>query len=185
MNPLIDKLPSKIRVSDEICDINADYRTCLKIILAYEDEELTMSEKHMILLNLLYKKVPKNIENAILQGIKFLDCGEQLKRNSSLKLYSFSKDAKYIYSAMSQVCHCDLEDISFLHWWKFCYYFLDISADSSFSNIIGLRQKKAKGKLSKEEKEIYLKSREIFDLDYSSEETEEESEFMKILNGGD
>ena len=184
MNPLIDKLPTKIKVGDEIININADYRNCLKIILAYEDQELTIQEKHFIMLSLLYDHIPQDIEKGILQGIKFLNCGEESKDdNYKPRVYSFKKDSKFIYSAVSQASKVDLETINFFHWWKFYYYFLDISQDSIFSNIISLRQKKNKGKLTDEERKAYIEARDILDLDY--ETPTEESEFMKAFNGGE
>jgi len=183
-NPLIEKFPTKIKIDDEIIKINADFRNCLQIILAYEDEELTIQEKHFILLKRLYEQIPKSIEKGILQGIKFLNCGEESRNVKELpRLYSFQKDAKYIYSAISQVGKLDLENIEFLHWWKFYYYFFDISNDCAFSNIVSLRQKKIKGKLTDEEKTIYRDSIDILDLD--SKKTKEESKFMKEFNGGD
>ena len=186
MNPLINKLPTKIKVGNEIIDINADFRNCLKIILAYEDEELTIEEQHLIMIKRLYKTVPHDIEKAILQGIKFLNCGDECNNvRESKRVYSFKKDAKYIYPAVSQASKVDLETVGFFHWWKFFYYFLDISNDCTFSNIVNFRQRKNKGKLSKEERQIYLESIEILDLDYKQEEETEESEFMKAFNGGE
>lgn len=186
MNPLINRLPIKIKVADEIIDINADFRNCLQIILAYEDEELTIEEKHYIMLNRLFKTIPKDIEKGILQGLKFLDCGEESSNlKESRRIYSFKKDAKFIYPAVSQASNVDLEEVEFLHWWKFYYYFMDISKDSLFSNIIELRQKKNKGKLTKDERKVYSELAEILDLNYSNEPTEEETDFMKKFNGGD
>lgn len=184
MNPLIEKLPIKIKVGEEIIDINADFRNCLQIILAYEDKELTIQEKHFIMLSRLYKTMPQDIEKGILQGIKFLNCGEEVKStNDSSRVYSFQKDAKYIYPAVSQASKVDLETIPFFHYWKFFYYFLDISNDCVFSNIVSLRQKKNKGKLTDEEKKVYRESLDILDLDY--DRPKEESEFMKAFNGGE
>ena len=63
---------------------------------------------------------------------------------------------------------------------------MDIPDNCTFSNIVNFRQKKNKGKLTKEEKKVYLESVEVLDLDYEPEEiTEEESEFMKAFVGGD
>lgn len=186
MNPLIDKLPTKIKVGNEIIDINADFRNCLEIILAYEDNDLTIEEQHWIMLKRLYKTMPKDIEKGITQGLKFLNCGEEnTNAKEKARVYSFKKDAKYIYPAVSQASKIDLETIDFFHWWKFYYYFLDISNDCTFSNIISFRQRKNKGQLNKEERKIYLDSIEIFDLEYESEIEDEESELVKLFNGGD
>lgn len=189
MNPLVNKFPTKIQIGDTIHEINTDFRNCLKIILAYEDDNLTIEEKTTIMLMRLYGFVPKNAEEqeeAIKKGILFLDCGEEQKDNDSPRIYSFSKDGKYIYAAIeSSNVNLDLESIKYLHWWKFCYKFLEIGKDTTFSNIISLRDKKNKGKLTKEERNIFIESREILDLDYISEPSEEECTFMNLFNGGE
>lgn len=187
MNPLVDKFPTKIKIDDQILDINTDFRNCLKIILAFEDDNLTIEEKYYIMLMRLYGNIPNNQEEAIRKAILFLDCGEDSnsKEDDKPRIYSFSKDAKYIYSAIeTSRPGIDLENIEYLHWWKFYYMFFDIKEGTTFSNIINLRDKKNKGKLSKEEKTLFIDSREILDLDYDSEPSEEESEFMKLFNGG-
>lgn len=186
INPLIDKFPTKIDIDGLIYDINTDFRNCLKIILAYEDDNLTIEEKTYIMLMRLYREIPDNQELAIKKGILFLDCGEENKENDKPRTYSFSKDGKYIYAAIeSSGSNLDLENIEYMHWWKFCYKFLEIGKDTTFSNIISLRDKKNRGKLTSEEKNIFIESREILDLDYDSEPSEEESKFMNLFNGGE
>lgn len=186
MNTLLNRFPTKIRVDNIDYEINTDYRNCLKIILAFEDEELTLEEQYYIMINLLYKEVPNNMEIAIEKAILFLNCGEKHDDISDFKkrVYSFNKDAKYIYSAVNQTHNIDLESIEYLHWWKFVFLFMDVNKDCTFSYITSLRNKKNKGKLDKYDKKVWIEMREIVDLDYSPED-EEESEFMKLWNGGD
>lgn len=184
MNALLNKFPTKIRIDNTNYEINSDYRNCLKIILAFEDDELTIEEQYFIMLNLLYKEMPENIELAIEKAILFLNCGEEYEVSDSKRTYSFNKDSKYIYSAMNQTHNIDLESIEYLHWWKFVFLFMDVDKDCTFSYITSLRYKKNNGKLDNYDKKIWVEMREIVDLDYSSED-EEESEFMKLLNGGD
>ncbi len=186
MNPLINKFPTKIQIDDSIYDINTDFRNCIKIILAYEDDNLTIEEKTYIMLMRLYGEIPDNQEEAIRKGILFLDCGEEQNNADSPRTYSFSKDGKYIYAAIeSSNTNLDLETIEYMHWWKFCYKFLEIGKDTTFSNIISLRDKKNRGKLTQEERNIFIESRAILDLDYESEPSEEESKFMNLFDGGE
>lgn len=184
MNALLNKFPTKIRIDNTDYEVNSDYRNCLKIILAFEDEELTIEEQYYIMLNLLYKEMPENIELAIEKAILFLNCGEEYEALESKRTYSFNKDSKYIYSAMNQTHNIDLESIEYLHWWKFVFLFMDVDKDCTFSYITSLRYKKNNGKLDNFDKKIWIEMREIVDLDYSNED-EEESEFMRLLNGGD
>lgn len=186
MNVLIQKFPTKIRIDDVVYEINADFRNCLKIIMAFEDSELAEMDKYEILIRRLYKKMPHNFEKAVKEGVRFLDCGEEHKAVSSSekRVYKFSKDGRYIYSAIKQTHQVDLEEIEFLHWWKFVFLFSDIKSDCAFSNMVYLRNKKNEGKLTKEERKIYVKSREILDINYDDTPSEEEREFMRRLQGG-
>lgn len=183
MNALLNKFPQKIRIDNVDYEINSDYRNCLKIIMAYEDDGLTIEEKHYIMLKRLYRTMPENIEQALEKGILFLNCGEPDKNENDIKkrVYSFDKDYKYIYSAVSQTHNIDLESIVYLHWWKFVFLFMDVDKDCTFSFLVSLRDRKNKGKLDKEERRLWMDIRETVDLDYTNE-PEEESEFMKLYN---
>lgn len=198
MNPLIDKFPTKIKIGEDILEINTDFRDCLNIMFMLEDNSLDKLEKIELMLELLYKDISKinenNVEEAIEKAKKFLDADSIQKTNSSedeeegiqtKRVYSFCKDAKYIYSAIKKSHGVDLENIEYLHWWKFVYYFFDLDEKCFFSQMIYLRNQKNKGKLSKEEKVIYSNLEDILELDNSEQYTEEEQEqidkFMKGL----
>ena len=191
INVLIDKLPTKTIIDGKEYNLKTDFRNCLKAIMAFEDEELTGSEKAVIMLQLLYEEIPENLDEAVKKAILFLDCGEQEEdkkvgsQKSSNRLYSFSKDAKYIYSAIKQTHGIDLENVEYLHWWKFVYLFLDLNPDCFFCKIMDLRNKKRKGTLSKEEKKAYMQLFDIVNLDQKPQFTEEEQkeidDFMDAL----
>jgi hypothetical protein len=182
----VDKLPTSIDIDGKLHELNTDFRNCLKIILVFEDEDLTMQEKQFLMLNLLYKEIPGNIESATKMAVKFLNCGEILNENikGNERLYSFEKDSKYIYSGIRQSHNIDLEQIEYLHWWKFALLFIDLREECFFNRIVHLRSQKAKGKLTKEEREMYYSLKDIVDLPEKFEEEDEEviKEFMKKLN---
>lgn len=71
-----------------------------------------------------------------------------------------------------------------MHWWKFVFLFSDVHSETTFASIVSLRDKKNRGKLTKEERAIYGRAREILDLDYTNQPTDEERDFMRRLNGG-
>ena len=191
MNNLIDKFPTKALIDGKVYELNTDFRNCLKIILAFEDDELLDFEKAEIMLRNLYgENIPKNTDEAIRKAIYFLDCGEEdeekkVGTSNSTRLYSFTKDAKYIYSAIKQTHGIDLESIEYLHWWKFVYLFLDLNPECFFCKIIDLRNKKKKGKLSKEERRLYIQLCDILELNdkpkFTEEEQKEIDEFMELL----
>lgn len=185
MNVLTDKFPTKIKVSNKILNINSDFRNCIKIIEAFEDEELLDEEKILILIKRLYidNIDSTDLQEAYIKGIKFLDLGEENKDVKEHKrIYSFEKDNNYIYTGIRQSHNIDLNNIEYLHWWNFVYLFMDIGEDCMFNQLVYYRKRKNEGKLTKEEKKLYLSMRKILDLDYV-EESEEDDEFMKKLGG--
>ena len=185
MNALTDRFPTKIRIKDKIYKINSDFRNCIKIIQAFEDEELYDEEKYLILIKRLYldEISTEDLEEAIIKGIKFLDLGEENDKSEEniKRLYSFSKDNTYIYTGIRQAHNIDLNSIEYLHWWNFVYLFLDIGQDCMFNQLIYYRQRKNEGKLTKEEKKVYVSMRKVLDLNYE-EDNEEDDEFMQKLN---
>lgn len=185
MNVLTDKFPTKIKVNNKILKINSDFRNCIKIIQAFEDDDLFDEEKYLILIKTLYidEVDTEDIEEAIIKGIKFLDLGEENNDNdssTSKRLYSFIKDDNYIYTGIRQSHNIDLNSIEYLHWWNFVYLFLDIGQDCMFNQLIYYRQRKNEGKLTKDEKKVYMSMRKILDLDYDA--ADDDDEFMKKLN---
>lgn len=185
MNVLTEKFPTKIKVNNKILNINSDFRNCIKIIEAFEDDELFDEEKYLILIKRLYIDEVENedLEEAIRKGIKFLDLGEENESSEEnvKRLYSFSKDDSYIYTGIRQSHNIDLNSIEYLHWWNFVYLFLDIGQDCMFNQLVYYRKRKSEGKLTKDEKKIYISMRKILDLDYE-EDNEEDDEFMRQLN---
>lgn len=185
MNVLTDKFPTKINVNNKVLRINSDFRNCIKIIEAFEDDDLFDEEKYLILIRRLYIDEVKeeDLEQAIIKGIKFLDLGEENENNEEnvKRLYSFSKDDSYIYTGIRQSHNIDLNSIEYLHWWNFVYLFLDIGQDCMFNQLVYYRKRKNEGKLTKDEKKVYISMRKILDLDYDIDD-EEDDEFMKKLN---
>lgn len=185
MNVLTDKFPTKININNKILKINSDFRNCIKIIEAFEDEDLLDEEKYLVLVKRLYvdNVDDEDLQEAIIKGIKFLDLGEKNEDNEEnlKRLYSFSKDDNYIYTGIRQSHNIDLNSIEYLHWWNFVFLFLDIGQDCIFNQLIYYRKRKNEGKLTKEEKKVYISMRKILDLDYDIDDKEDD-EFMKKLN---
>lgn len=167
MNVLADKFPTTVEIDGVEYELNTDFRVGLNIMLAFEDPELTSGEKVRVMLELLYKEIPPDQRKARDLAVLFLDCGEERNGNTSgteARLYSFTHDAKYIYSAIRQTHGIDLETVEYLHWWKFCFLFLDLDPDCFFQQMIHLRRQKQRGKLTKEERAIYNSMYDILEL---------------------
>jgi hypothetical protein len=156
--------------------------------LAFEDEELTGYEKQMIMLNNLYPTLPENIEAACTQGLKFLNGGDsEPSEETPTRLYSFSKDANFIFAAFRQTHGIDLETTQ-LHWWKFLALFMDLGSDSTFCNLVSLRKRVKSGKATDEEYRAAQEMGDLFDVPEmdirSTEEKERERLFMRLVEEG-
>lgn len=187
MNILTSELPKKIKVNENIYDINYDYKSIINILLALEDEELTNNEKiYVMIKNLYIDEIPENdLEEAIEKAIKFIDLGKESddsNHKSDTRTYSFEKDASYIFSGINQTHHIDLEEKKNLHWWKFMSMFMDMSPDCMFGELIYYRKRKAEGKLNKEERKQYEKIKDIVDLDYVRKPSEARKKFFERFN---
>lgn len=188
MNILTSPLPTKIKIGDRLYDINYDYRTIIKILLAFEDDNLTEYEKITIMLKNLYKEeiLDDELEEAIEKAIKFIDLGEDYTKKTkerTERIYSFTKDASYIFSGINSTHNIDLEKMSDMHWWKFMSFFMDMNNECTFATLVYYRKRKLEGKLTKEEKEEYRKIKDIVELDTKEilEEDYERKEFFKEL----
>lgn len=189
-NVLIDLLPTTVEIDGQQYMVDSDFRTCLRIILAFEDTELTSVEKQMVMLNNLYPEMPDTIAEAIKQGIWFLDGGQaegNREERSARRVYSFEKDAPYIFSAFRQTHGIDLETIEYLHWWKFLYLFMDLGEDTFFVRLVGLRKRLADGSATKEERKAAREMGAIVELpeedNMTVEELKEVDHFMALLEG--
>ncbi len=189
MNILLDKLPTSIEIDGTKYEVNSDFRYCLATILAFEDEELADTEKQQIMLSNLYKEIPENLTEALRKAVWFLNGGNEgsEEESSGMRLYSFQKDANYIFAAFRQTHGIDLQTIGYLHWWAFMALFLDLGQDTVFCQLINLRKRVKTGKATKEEKAAAREMGDMFAIpdydDRTLEEKEAERKFLEAVGG--
>lgn len=187
MNILTDELPATIEIDNTEYKIESDFRACLRIILAFEDNELTPQEKQVILLSILYPKLPHDVNQGLEKANWFLNGGKENNEddnNNEMRLYSFNKDAQFIFSAFRQTHGIDLETAS-LHWWAFLALFMDLGSETTFCQLVSLRKRIKTGKATKEERDTAREMGDLFDIpdvdDRSLEEKEAEQDFLRKL----
>ncbi len=188
-NILISKLPDSLEIDGRFYKIDADFRTAIRTLLAFEDPSLASIEKNLVLYENLYIEKPPDARGAILKGIWFLNGGKDQEEPDGPRLFSWAKDANLIYSAFHQTHHIDLESIPFLHWWKFLALFMDLGSDTAFCALVNLRKRVKTGKATKEER---AEAREMGDMftvdeidDRTIEEIEAERKFLEMVNRRD
>lgn len=177
MNILTDAPPETLIIGTTEYQLHADFRTCLKIIMAFEDNDLTPQEKQLVLLNNLYSVVPNDMDTAFQQAQWFLNGGKESDSESdpSPRVYSFAKDANFIYAAFRQTHGIDLSTAQ-LHWWTFLALFMDLGQDTTFCQLVSLRKRLQTGKATKEERAAAREMGELVELEPIDNRTLDEKE---------
>ena len=187
---MIFDLPTSLTFGGQEWEINTDFRDVLTILIAFEDVELTNEEKGYICLHNLYvdfEKIPRNLmQEAYDAAIEFIDHGHTDEKKPSRKTMDWEQDAPLIFPAINHVAGFEVRSADYIHWWTFMGFFMEIK-DSTYSTVLGLRQKKARGKkLEKYEQEYWRNNRGICELrrKETEEEKAEKARLEAILAGG-
>ena len=185
-NILVSSLPSHVDVGGTQHEMNVDFRSALLVILAFEDDELTIAEKTTVMLGNLFVEMPVDLQAALQKAQWFLNAGKDNDDvDSGPKTYSFSHDADLIYAAFMQTHGIDLSKSS-MHWWKFLALFMDLGANTTFCSLVGLRLRVANGTATKEEVKMARGMGDMFEIPQPDTRTAEEKamadEFLKLVN---
>lgn len=162
---MITDLPYTLTVNGVERTINCDFRDVILICNAFNDPDLTQSEKTQIMLTNLYVDdwwEFGNIEEAIKQAIWFIDWGKEYKeKEDGPRIMDWEQDYNLIVSAVNKSTNViDVRELPFMHWWTFLGYFSD-RGECQFSTITNIRDKLNKHiKLDKWEKEILRENRD-------------------------
>lgn len=181
---MIGELPKTLSVNGKVYAIRTDFRDVLKIVCAFEDVELEDSEKIYICLFILYEdfeSIPESdYEAAFHAALVFIDHGGQQEKAKSPRIMDWEQDENILFPAINKVAGFETRAVSYLHWWTFLGYFMEIT-DGVFSQVLTIRTKKAKHKpLDKWEREFYSKNKALCAL--RPKLTAQEEEAKKKLN---
>ncbi len=194
---MIGYLPTSLEINGTEYAINTDFRVVLTIFEAFEDAELTEREKSLVLLYLLFEdadSIPEeDLQTALRACSRFLDGLSDSRedeshnngKNENKRIFSWVHDEKILFSAINKVAGFETRAVDYLHWWTFLGYFNEIG-EGMFSTVIGIRQKKAKGKkLDKWDEDFYRANRSLIDLPTNeSKESRAERDYInKLING--
>lgn len=196
-NILIDKLPETVEINGQEVGVNSDFRVFILFEQILKDYELSKEDKIKKCLSLFYKDNPSNLVEAVQQMFNFYSMsfmndfhsakkGKGSKKNKNL--YDWDFDQGYIYSAFLTQYRIDLQEIDYLHWWKFRFLFMSLDEDNKISKIIGYRDVDTSKIKDKEEKKHCEKLKKEFAIPerISIEEITKMNDLENILvNGGD
>ena len=178
-NILIDLLPSKVKIDGTEYNINSNFRTSVLFSLLMEDEELTEKEKINQALELYYPIIPHNKIEAVEKIKWFYSCGKDNdtkpagKKGNSEKILDYEEDAKYIYSAFLSQYRIDLQDIEYLHWWKFKALLDSLGENNKLLEIMKYRSIDISKIEDKEQRRFYKDMKKIYSLNKHNKEDEQ------------
>jgi hypothetical protein len=184
---LTKKLPETVLIDGAAVEINTDFRTSIEFELLLQDDTISDEERVGKALYLYYPRIPKNLPDAVEQMIWFYTCGQVDKRTKSSKvLYRFDCDSSYIYSAFLSQYRLDLQELPYMHWWKFRSLLQGLSEDNEFIKIIGYRAMEISSKMTSDQKRFYKKMKEQHKIPMSEKKSCLISEVEEaLMNGGD
>ncbi|MGJ0843304.1 bacteriophage Gp15 family protein [Clostridium tertium] len=193
MNILVDLLPTEIEIDNKKYEINSDFRTSILFELLMQDRSIGEEDKIFMALQLYYPIIPQNINLAIEKMLWFYRCGKDItkskgngKGKSGTQIYSFEHDDDYIYAAFIDQYNIDLQDIEYLHWWKFKAMFKSLKEDNEIVKIMGYRSVDLSKFKDKEQKVYYKQMKELYKLpdNISNSEKEKLKEIEEALLNG-
>lgn len=192
MNMLIDLVPTTVEIEGEDYKISSDFRTSILFEMLMQDNSISEENKIIQALQLYYPVIPSNINEAVDKMLWFYRCGKDILpskgtgKGKSTQIYNFEYDDDYIYSAFLDQYGIDLQDIEYLHWWKFKAMFKALKEDNEIVKIMGYRSMDLSKIKDKEEKNYYRKVQELYKIPIAKDEKDKLEEINNILlNGGD
>lgn len=178
---LTNKLPVDVKINGVLYKINSDHRTSIIFANYIQEHEELEKEDIIYILNLYYPVMPKDIEQAINCIFWFYRCGEDEKENNSTstgnnkKIFDYEADGQYIYSAFLSQYRIDLQEIEYLHWWKFKALFESLNEDNEIIKIMQYRAMDLSKIKDKEQRKFYKKMQKLYALKEKINEADKEA----------
>lgn len=185
-------LPKSVKNGDKYIDVRYDFRVILEIIEMLSDSDLSNEDKAEALIQMFYCD-PTDITDyaeAVTECFKFIDQGKEEPKKGP-KLVNWEQDFDMIIAPVNRVIGMECRAVDYdsdtniggIHWWTFLSAYMEMGSDCLFSQVISIRDKKARGiSLDKYEQKWYIRNRELVDMKHSYSEAEEE--LIKQWTGG-
>ena len=187
------EFPTSLNVGGIDYEIRTDYRAVLDLFTALtdpnltdENEQITAYMQSRVILEIMFPdcdNIPaEHIQEALDKVSEFIDMGISDDRKKP-KTMDWEQDAPILIPAINKVLNCEIRAAQYMHWWTFLGAYMEIG-ESLFSNIIHIRQKKAKGKkLEKWEQDFYNENKSLIDFKQKDQRSNEEKEKLRDYFG--
>ena len=187
------EFPTSLNIGGADYEIRTDYRAVLDLLTALNDEELTDADpqieaymKSRVILEIMFPQCDDIPEEYMLEAldrvVEFIDMGitEDSKKPKTM---DWEQDAPILIPAINKVLNTEIRAQKYIHWWTFLGAYMEIG-ESLFSNIVLIRQKKAKGKkLDKWEQDFYKENKSLIDFKQKNQRSNEEKELLRDYFG--
>jgi hypothetical protein len=148
MNSLLtEALPEAVEINGSDVPIESDFRTCIRFEQLLNDHTINDTVRTNTAIAMFYGSVMVLDRIAAINAILwFYSCGKfdpnqppkpQGKRPR--KIYDYSEDSRLIYAAFLDQYGIDLQDVAYLHWWKFCAMQAGLKRDAEFVQVMSYR----------------------------------------------
>ncbi len=171
-NFLIREPPISAVIQGKEYKIASDFRDMLELE-AILNSDKSDAEKGAEALQLFFGHIPPNEETAVDYLGWFFSCGREKESLQADKaetgtykspVYSFSHDGELIYAAFLAQYGIDLQNVPYLHWWKFIALFNGLTKEHLITEVIHCRSVEVKPDMPKERKEYYEKMQKAYAL---------------------
>lgn len=160
-----------------------DYRVVLDVICALNDNDLTEEEKFKCALVIFYEDTSQidDFETAIKEMFRIINGGQvdEQANDNKPRLMDWEHDFPVLVAPINRVLGYEVRSVDYLHFYTFLSAYYEIG-ECTFSTIVSIRSKKAKGqKLDKWEIDYLREHRKMVELPQKLTAEEEE-----LLNSG-
>ena len=174
-NILLDSLSETVEVDGREFFIDTDFRTCI-IFEKILESDIPNRQKVDEFVGLFFPNGhPDNLNDAIDAILYLYRCGQPAQKqrerrmngNVELKprmIYSYEYDAPYIFGAFWSQYGIDLNEIEYLHWWKFQALFKSLEDHNKIVEIMGYRATDPSKIENKKERERIVRLKQIYAL---------------------
>lgn len=171
-------LPKTVTIADIEVSVRYDFRVIMDIFEVMAMDDLSEQEKIYVALSYFYPDFPEMPDSpffteSVKRMFDFINGGKEAKDGGKKqpKLVSWQDDYPYICAAVNKVLGFECRGVEYnlenntggVHWWTFLGAYMEIG-ECFFSQIVGIRSKKARNqKLDKSDEKFYKANKEIID----------------------
>ena len=189
INLLLDNIDEVVKHRIKI-NFDTNFRIGIAFEIMMQNPKYSIQAKTYQALKLFYPEINKikDTKKAIDDIIWFYSCGKSEEKTSqknrkgkNKQIYSYEFDNDLIYSAFKNQYNVDLEEIEYLHWWKFKAMFNGLKSDNRIVEIMGYRAMELSKIKDKDMKKHYKQLQEEYKLPDMRSEEEKEEDFAEAL----